>query len=269
MIFARLIIAAPGVISCSRFYYTLCRYKAEKRMTDMNRKLPIVLLDLDDTILDFHAAERRALRLAFEQLGISTDERILDRYSVINKYCWEQLELGRRSREQILTDRFCMLFEEEGIAVSGAQAQAVYEGHLCEGHFFVPGAPELLETLRGKYRLFIISNGNIKTQAGRLASAGISPYFENIFISEAIGCNKPSVEFFERCIAQIPDFDRRRAIVVGDSLSSDIRGGINAGIMTCWFAPHGKAPGADTVPDHIITALPQLPGLLERVFNNE
>ena len=119
--------------------------------------------------------------------------------------------------------------------------------------------------LSEKYALYLVSNGNLKVQEGRLKSANISHYFRDIFISEKIGADKPSRVFFERCFAAIPDFDRSRSIIVGDSLTSDILGGINAGIRTCWFNPNDKPSDPLIVPDYMIRDLRALPLLIESV----
>ncbi len=111
-----------------------------------------------------------------------------------------------------------------------------------------------------------MSNGTAVVQKGRLDSAGIRPMFEKIFISEDLGVNKPEKQFFMKCFAEIPNFNRSRCIMVGDSLTSDIRGGQNAGITTCWFHRQDRIPREDIVPDYEINSLAELPGLLERVF---
>ena len=233
-------------------------------MSERGRKK--VLFDLDDTILDFHTAERHALKAAFDELGIASEEELLSHYSEINAYCWQQLELGKMTREEVLVSRFEKLFTERGIACDARAAQDCYEGFLESGHFFVPGAPKLLEELFPKYDLYLVSNGNSVTQAGRLKSAGISPYFKGIFISEEIGVNKPARAFFDACFAAIPDFRAENAIIIGDSLTSDILGGINAGIRTCWFNPAGKSERDDIKPDYMIRSLGELPAMLEEIF---
>lgn len=144
-------------------------------------------------------------------------------------------------------------------------AQASYEYLLGIGHYFVDGAEELLEALKDKYELYIVSNGNASVQDRRLKSAGIIPYFKDIFISERVGFNKPSAEFFEACFKRIPGFEKDKAVVVGDRLSSDILGGINAGVRTCWFNPKGEAPDPDIPADYEIKHLSELPALLERI----
>ena len=234
----------------------------------MSRR-PAVLLDLDDTILDFHKAEAAALSKTLREMGLEPREEILRRYSAINRRQWELLEEGKQTREETLTRRFEILFSEYGIAASGPEARDRYEDNLAVGHFFMPGAEELLEALHGRYELYIVSNGTPKVQAGRIASAGIAPYFEKIFVSEELGAVKPSTAFFERSVGRIPGFDRERALLVGDSLSSDIRGARNAGIRSCWFNHRGEAPRADIPADFEIRALSELPPLLARLFPAE
>lgn len=225
-----------------------------------------ILFDLDDTILDFRTAEKTSIRRTFEEFGIPADEAVLRRYSEINLGCWQQLELGAMTREEVLVGRFEQLFREMGIAFPACAVQERYESLLESGHYFVPGAPELLEELFPKYDLYLISNGNLVTQESRLKSAGIAPYFKGIFISEAIGANKPSPAFFDACFAAVPGFRREDALIVGDSLSSDIRGGLNAGVRTCWFNPDGAIAVGETIPDFEIRSLDELPALLETVF---
>ena len=222
-----------------------------------------LFLDLDDTILDFHKAERLAISRTFRSFGLEPTDQVLERYHVINRQHWERLERGELTRDQVLTGRFQMLFEELGIP---AQPQAVakgYEHNLGLGHYFLPGAKEALDTLRGKYRLFLASNGTASVQHSRLTSAGLYPYFEEVFVSQALGANKPSRAFFDACAARIPGYDPRKALMVGDSLTSDILGGINAGMKTCWVCPRGTQGRPDIVPDYRIEALSQLPELLK------
>lgn len=233
----------------------------EKQMTR-----PAVMLDVDDTLLDFKKAERAALSRALTQLGLPADDKILAEYSEINISQWELLEEGKLSRRQVLEGRFDILFRRHGIDFSGAEANAVYEDLLSIGHYFMPGAPELLEALKGKYDLYIASNGVAKVQAGRLSSAGIAPYFKGIFISETMGADKPSREYFDLCFAKMEHFDPERTIIVGDSLTSDIRGGINAGIKTCWINHRRRLARDDIKPDWVIYSLDELPPLLERIF---
>ena len=223
---------------------------------------PLVFLDLDDTILDFTWAEKRALSIAFREVGLEPTPELLERYHEINISQWELLEEGVLTRDQVLVRRFALLFAERGICHSAELVGERYEFLLRDGHRFIPGAEELLRSLQGRARLFIASNGCAAVQDARIASAGLEKYFEGIFISERLGADKPSAEFFRRCFSAIPDFDPAKAWMVGDSLTSDIRGGRDAGLHTCWFNYRGRPPRGDIVPDYEIRDLAELPPLL-------
>ena len=222
-----------------------------------------LFLDLDDTILDFHKAEQVALAKTFRDFGIDPTQYVLDRYHVINKWHWEQLELGRMTRAEVQTGRFRMLFDELGVTGDPSAVTAKYMENLSIGHYFLPGAEETVELLSKKYRLFLASNGTASVQKGRMTSANLYRFFEQVFVSEEIGHNKPSKAYFETAFSRIPDFDPAKALMVGDSLSSDIKGGINAGIRTCWVNPNHAAGNSEIVPDYEIEMLRDLPDLLE------
>lgn len=224
--------------------------------------IEFLFLDLDDTILDFHKAEHIAIGRTFEAMGLTPTEESRALYSRINKRHWEMLERGELTREQVLVQRFECLFRELGMEVDGVRCARTYEKFLGMGHYFLPGAEEAVQALSKKYRLFLASNGTASVQAGRMTSAGLYPYFEEVFVSQEIGYNKPSKEYFDACFARIPGFEKEKCLMVGDSLTSDILGGINAGIRTCWINPAGKLSG-EIRPDYEIKALAELPRLLE------
>lgn len=224
-----------------------------------------VLLDLDDTILDFHAAEYTAIRATFNEAGVPSDDATVTRYSEINRATWQRLERGELTRCEVLVERFRLLFNELGIDRDPVKVQDIYEHKLSLEHPFIAGGKELLDALYGKYSLYIASNGTPLVQDRRIADAGIARYFDGIFISERIGANKPSREFFNAVFAQIGDLSRNEAIIVGDSLTSDVQGGINAGIHTCYFNPHQRENTTGIIPDYEIRSLSELPSLLERI----
>ena len=226
--------------------------------------IEFLLLDLDDTILDFHKAERIALSKTIRQFGVEPTEEVLNRYHQINKWHWEQLELGIMTRAEVLVNRFGALFQELGIDVEPAACAKSYEHNLSIGHYFLPGAEEAVKRLHEDYRLFLVSNGTATVQHGRLTSAGLYPYFEQVFISQEIGFNKPDKAFFDRCFDRISGFAPDRALMVGDSLTSDIKGGINSGLTTVWVNPEHKDCG-DIHPDYEIERLYQLETLLEEL----
>ena len=225
--------------------------------------IEFLLLDLDDTILDFHKAERLAIAKTFRDFGVEPTEEVLARYHVINKWHWEQLEQGKLTRAEVLENRFGVLFEELGVQADKTACARAYEKNLSIGHYFLPGAEEAVDSLSKKYRLFLVSNGTASVQKGRMTSANLYRFFEKVFVSQEIGHNKPAKAYFDACFAQIPDFDPQKAIIVGDSLSSDIQGGINAGILTCWVNPDHNPGRPDIIPDYEIEALPQLEALLK------
>ena len=225
--------------------------------------IEFLFLDLDDTILDFHKAERIALGKTFQFFGLEPTEDVMARYSQINREHWEKLERKELTREEVLVGRFDVLFREYGIMVDPVTCARTYENNLSVGHYFLPGALEAVQNLSKHYKLYLASNGTAKVQAGRLSSAGIRPYFQEVFISQQIGANKPDITYFERCFARIPGFDLGKAMIVGDSLSSYILGGIRAGMKTCWLNPDGKLCREDIRPDYEIQALHQLEALLK------
>ena len=222
-----------------------------------------LFLDLDDTILDFKKAEYIAVGKTIADFGVDPTDEIRHRYHVINKWHWEQLELGKMTRAEVLENRFKALFAELNVEVDAAQVARTYEKNLGTGHWFLPGAEEAVDSLHKKYRLFLASNGTASVQKGRMTSANLYRFFEIVFVSQEIGYNKPSKEYFDICFSRIPGFDPAKCVMVGDSLTSDIRGGINAGIRTVWVNPT-HAPGRpDIVPDYEIEGIHQLEALLE------
>ena len=228
-------------------------------------KIRNVLFDLDDTLFDFHKAEKIALTKTLVHFGIDPTEETLALYSTINATHWKRLELGEISREEVKVGRYRELFKTIGVECDPVKATAYYESMLAIGHYFMPGAPELLEELYRKYRLYIVSNGTAKVQEGRIGSSGIAKYMDGIFISQILGANKPDKQFFDICFAEIPDFSLSETVIIGDSLSSDIKGGINAGITTVWFNPKGIENDNDIKPDYTIKELSEVPGLLSQI----
>ena len=224
--------------------------------------IEFLFLDLDDTILDFHKAERLAISKTFRQFGLEPTEQVLNEYHEINIMHWQMLERGELTRDQVLVNRFACLFEKKGITVDPQLVARTYEHNLGIGHYFLPGAEEAVRSLHGKYRLFLASNGTAAVQHSRLTSAGLYPWFEKVFISQKLGYNKPSRAYFEACYREIPGFDPKKAIMVGDSLTSDIQGGKNGGMRTVWINPGHRACG-EIVPDYEIESIAQLEKLLE------
>ena len=225
--------------------------------------IKFLLIDLDDTILDFQKAEHIGLCNTLRHYGVEPTEEIIARYLQINASHWQALEKGEMTRKQVNEGRFVTLFHTLDKEVDGAECAAYYLSQLALTHDYLPGAEEAVKRLSAKYRLFVASNGNSVVQFPRLRQSGLERYIEKAFISEALGENKPSKAYFDLCFSQIPGFDPKKAMMVGDSLTSDIQGGINAGIPTCWVNLSGKKNDGPIQPDYEIAALSQLEALLE------
>lgn len=221
-----------------------------------------IFFDLDDTILDFKKAEAVAVRKTLAEQGVEPTKEIVERYSEINASMWKRLEKGELTRAEVLVNRFAQLFKELGVNCNPDKTKEKYEQNLSVGHFFVDGAYELLENLSEKYDLYLVSNGTFHVQEGRLNSSGIKKFFKEIFISEKLGFVKPQKEFFNAVFNKIPKFKKDDAIIIGDSLSSDIKGGNNAGIKTCWFNPKKIKNTTDAEVDYEIHKLEEIYNIL-------
>jgi len=227
--------------------------------------IEFLFLDLDDTILDFHMQESVAIRKTLSGAGIEPTDENCNLYSKINLRHWKMLELGEITREKLIWHRFAELFETLGVTADPKATAERYMDHLSEGHYFLPGAEEAVKALAKKYKLYLASNGAGRVQESRIASAKLAPLFKDIFISEEMGANKPDKAYFDACFARINDFNPQRAMIVGDSLSSDIRGGKNAGIYTCWVNPKGKTAPPESKPDFEIKSVTELEEILKTV----
>lgn len=224
-----------------------------------------IFIDLDDTILDFHKGERVALSDTFKGLAIEPSEAVIKRYREINRSCWEALERGELSRYEVLHKRFDILFSELRLDIESTRAQSEYEYRLSLEHPFIEGGRELLDALYGKYRLYIASNGTALVQDRRIKEADLEKYFDNIFISERVGYDKPLREFFDIAFSQIEGFKKEETIFLGDSLTSDIRGAKNAGILSCYFNRYGIKNNTGITPDYEISRLSDFLKILEEL----
>ena len=205
----------------------------------MNR-FHTILFDADGTLLDFHRSEREALKDCLTAFAIPCDEEVISTYSRINDEHWKMLERGEITRGELYVRRFQVLLDTYGFAADATEMHRTYIAALSTKSYLLDGAYDLCLQLRESCRLYIITNGNARVQHGRFDPCPLSPLFERSFISEEIGFDKPSKEYFDYVISEIPDFDPSDTLVVGDSLTSDIQGGINAGLATCWYNPVRK-----------------------------
>lgn len=221
-----------------------------------------ILIDIDDTLLDFGKAEKAAIAKAYRDYGIDPSEKNLARYSEINIAQWEAMEKGLLNRDQVLLRRHELFFAELGVQIPIQEFEDCYRAYLGVGHYFIEGAEEMLSYLFPKYNLYIASNGVAETQYSRMKSAGIGKYFKQIFISETTGSHKPEKAYFDYCFAHMEEFDPEKTLIIGDSLTSDIKGGLEAGIQTCWFNPKRKPGRADIRPHYEIHSLEEIRKIL-------
>lgn len=197
-----------------------------------------VLLDADGTLFDFHRSEREAVWEALCRIGVTPTETMLADYSRINDSLWKKLERGEIEKKVLFYHRFELLFEQYGISADARGMAEDYMNRLSQKGYLLDGAEKFCAILRKKCRLYIVTNGTEFIQHGRFRRCGLAPYFDDVFISDAIGAEKPDLRFFAYVASHIPDFDLRKTLIVGDSLTSDMQGGIAYGLDTCWYNPH-------------------------------
>ena len=201
------------------------------------KKYRVILFDIDDTLLNFPRSEREALCEALMISGVELDDEMINTYQKINYELWKALERKEITREELMTRRFDDFAKFYGFDVDSVKVANDYLDCLGQKVYFIDGARELLANLYGKVRLYIVTNGLARVQNSRYKLTGFDKIFDGMFISEEVGANKPDSAFFEYVAEHIEDFDKEKALLVGDSLSSDIAGGINFGIDTCWYSP--------------------------------
>lgn len=220
-------------------------------------KYDILLWDVDDTLLDFGLSEKYAIKHCFDLIGCEISEEWISRYSIINQSYWKGLENGEVTKAQVLRGRFADLFIEMCIDMSETELtefQLNYQKALGDVYFYRDSSYELCNKLRETCRQYLVTNGVESTQRNKLRLSGFDVLMDDIFISEVIGYVKPKKEFFDACFKQIENFDKERVLLIGDSLSSDIRGAKNAGIDSCWYNPGSKTAEGIT-PDYEIQNL--------------
>lgn len=216
-------------------------------MTTDFSTVKVVLLDVDNTVLDFHAAQKFALVSAFSEMGFSCDADRQARFDALNKYYWKLFESGGITREKLVVERFERFLAEENLVGDAKIVERLYRENLGKNHDLIPGAKEALTYLKGKYKVYFVTNGLQKTQWQRLTDAGLDKMADGVFISEAVGYRKPQKEFFSYVFAHIPPVKKEETVVIGDSLSGDIAGGKNYGLPTIWFNRRNKEGTAEVV----------------------
>ena len=225
----------------------------------------VILWDIDGTLLDFAAAEREAIRGCFATFGLGecTDE-MLARYSVINRQHWEKLERKELTKPQVLIGRFEVFFAEEGLVADCAAFNDEYQIRLGDTVCFHDDGYELVQQLKGRVRQYAVTNGTKVAQQRKLRNSGLDVLLDGVFISEDIGVEKPGVEFFHPVWKTIGSYAPDEVLIVGDSLTSDMQGGNNAGIRCCWYNPKGVPAPEHLKIDYNIRDLREILTILEQ-----
>ena len=227
--------------------------------------IKVILWDIDATLLDFLAAEKAAIRFCFHKYGLGecTDE-MLGRYSKINKGYWEMLERGEMSKAEILVNRFKDFFALEGIETDcEKEFNDTYQVALGDTICFHDNGYELLKKLAKDYKQYIVTNGTFVAQEKKLRKSGIGELVDDVFISELIGFEKPNPQFFDYVFKKIGQYEKDELLIIGDSLTSDMQGGNNAGIICCWYNPNHAENTKNVKIDHEIDNLWQLEEILK------
>lgn len=227
-------------------------------------KYKYLLWDIDGTILDFESAEKAAIKTLFERfnLGECSDEMI-ERYSKINRKYWQMLERGEMSKEKILVERFVEFFSKEGMDAGISDSfNREYQLALGDTIVFCDDAMDIIKEQKKKFEIVLVTNGTAVAQKKKLEKSGLQDIVNHIFISEIVGYEKPDINFFKKVISEFGINDLSEVLIIGDSLTSDIQGGYNAGIDTCWYNPKGIKNESSLSPTYIIQNLHDLDSIV-------
>lgn len=217
-----------------------------------------LLFDADGTLLDFSRSECEALRAALASFGIDADDGVVAGYSAINDGLWKLLERKEITKSCLRVRRFAMLAEKFGYNYDAVCVADKYADELATKAYILGDALEVCTRLARDCRLYLITNGFVKIQRGRFVNTPLYPLFSGMFISDEIGCDKPAPHYFEVVRSSVPDFNAEKTLVIGDSLTSDIKGGLDAGLDVCWFNPSHKATPDNIDINYIIDDLSEL-----------
>ncbi|MCB8966244.1 MAG: noncanonical pyrimidine nucleotidase, YjjG family [Ardenticatenaceae bacterium] len=219
-----------------------------------------LLFDADNTLFDYDKAEASALTNSFADFRLDFDETHAAQYRVINAQIWHEYEQGHISQQALRTERFRRLFAAVGLTADSAAFSERYLEHLGRGVFLIDGAETLLQQLYGRFHIAIITNGIAAVQRSRMAHSPLHAFVEAFVISEEVGVAKPDPAIFDVAFAQMGQPTKAEVLIIGDSLSSDMQGGLNYGIDTCWYNPQ-RQPGRLPVT-YEIHQLADLPHIL-------
>lgn len=207
----------------------------------MQNKITTILWDVDNTLLDFDYSMRNSLKQCFLTVGIADCEEMIDRYAEINDMYWKKLERGEVTKAQLLVGRFKDLLTEFHLEhIDYLKFKEEFQANLGTIYSYLDDSLTICKALQTKYNQYVVTNGVAHTQQSKLGLSGFKDVMKGLFISDEIGFNKPDKRFFEYCLEHIEEKDKEKILIVGDSLTSDIKGGNSVGIKTCWYNPQRK-----------------------------
>ena len=221
-------------------------------------KYNCIMMDIDNTLLDFDAAEHKALLETLQQFSLPCDEAAVSRYHEINSSLWGELNKGKIRCDKLVVERFDRFVKEIGAAAKATELNRAYTEHLATHADVIPGAEEALQELAEVATMIAVSNGTESVERDRLKLSGFEKYFDDIFISETVGVSKPNPKIFQMAIRKLGIEHSDKVLVVGDSLSADIQGGVNAGLDTCWVNMNGLENESGLTPTYEVKALREL-----------
>lgn len=226
-------------------------------------KYKVIIFDADETLFDFKKAEKEAFKNTILEFGMNYDESYhFETYKVINTAIWKELEEGLITQSKLKVERFKRLSDKLEIIFDENEFAKAYMRNLADGSFLFENAMEVVESLSKKYILTIVTNGLTSVQEKRIRKSEIAKYFKDIVISEEIGISKPNPEILKHALQNINHMNKSEVLIIGDSLSSDIKGGVNFGIDTCWYNPNNLKNTTDMKITHEVSSLKELENLL-------
>lgn len=221
----------------------------------------VVFIDIDDTLLDFTKCANDAIKSACNKFGVPYTTTLVDTFHPINLDLWHRLEKKEVTKEKLFDTRFQIVFDKLGIKADGIAFETAFRENFHESAILVDGARDLLEYLRSKYKVYVASNASMHQQTNRMKRAELDGYIDGYFVSEEIGFPKPQKEFFDACFKALPDVKPQDVVMIGDSLSADIKGAYEYGLKTIWYN-HRNEPTAGVKCDYIVSRLSEIKNIL-------
>lgn len=221
----------------------------------------VVFIDIDDTLLDFTKCANDAIKSACNKFGVPYTTTLVDTFHPINLDLWHRLEKKEVTKEKLFDTRFQIVFDKLGIKADGIAFETAFRENFHESAILVDGARDLLEYLRSKYKVYVASNASMHQQTNRMKKAELDGYIDGYFVSEEIGFPKPQKEFFDACFKVLPDVKPQDVVMIGDSLSADIKGACEYGLKTIWYN-HRNEPTSDVKCDYIVSRLSEVKNIL-------